>query len=144
MPQITYPMPINTNPQVKTEINPPPPSPPQIQEPPQQLTLSPHTAQSSQLPEVPNPRQCHNYYRQVNHVVVEGPITQTKWSHMPITFSSQDVKLASFPHMPWSSPSTSIDGTSPKSSSIMVAKLKSFSPQPSTKCVSIESSSKNQ
>jgi hypothetical protein len=23
---------------------------------------------------------------------------QTKWSHMPITFSSQDVKLASFPH----------------------------------------------
>jgi hypothetical protein len=24
----------------------------------------------------------------VNHVAVEGPITQTKWSHMPITFSS--------------------------------------------------------
>jgi hypothetical protein len=34
-----------------------------------------------------------------NHVVVEGPITQTKWSHMPITFSSQDVNLTSFPHI---------------------------------------------
>jgi hypothetical protein len=35
---------------------------------------------------------------QVNHVVVEGPITQTKRSHMPITISSQDANLASFPH----------------------------------------------
>jgi hypothetical protein len=26
------------------------------------------------------------------------PITQTKWSHMPITFSSQDDNLSSFPH----------------------------------------------
>jgi hypothetical protein len=25
-------------------------------------------------------------------------MTQTKWSHIPITFSSQDVNLASFPH----------------------------------------------
>jgi hypothetical protein len=39
-----------------------------------------------------------DYYRQVNHVTVEGPITQTKWSHIPITFSSQDVNLTSFPH----------------------------------------------
>jgi hypothetical protein len=31
-------------------------------------------------------------------VVVEGPITKTKWSHMPITFSTKDVNLASFPH----------------------------------------------
>jgi hypothetical protein len=38
------------------------------------------------------------YYRQVNHVAVEGPITQTKWSHMPITFSSQGINLTSFPH----------------------------------------------
>jgi hypothetical protein len=31
-------------------------------------------------------------------VVVEGPITKTKWSHMPITFSAKDTNLASFPH----------------------------------------------
>jgi hypothetical protein len=31
-------------------------------------------------------------------VVVEGPITQTKWSHIPITFSATDVNLTSFPH----------------------------------------------
>jgi hypothetical protein len=58
-------------------------------------------AQSSQSPDVLTPtsipRDNANYYRQVNHVVVEGPITQTKWSHMPITFSAQDVNLASFP-----------------------------------------------
>jgi hypothetical protein len=44
-------------------------------------------------------RQRRDYYRQVNHVAIKGPITQTKWSHMPITFTSQDVKLASFPHI---------------------------------------------
>jgi hypothetical protein len=58
-------------------------------------------AQSSQSPDVLTPtsipRDNANYYRQVNHVVVEGPITQTKWSHMPITFSAQDVNLTSFP-----------------------------------------------
>jgi hypothetical protein len=33
-------------------------------------------------------RQRNDYYRHVNHVVVvEGPIIQTKWSHMLITFS---------------------------------------------------------
>jgi hypothetical protein len=30
-------------------------------------------------------------------VVVERPITKTKWSHIPITFLAQDIKLASFP-----------------------------------------------
>jgi hypothetical protein len=43
-------------------------------------------------------RQRRDYYHQVNHVAVEGPITQTKWSHMPIIFSSQDINLTSFPH----------------------------------------------
>jgi hypothetical protein len=31
-------------------------------------------------------------------VVVKSPITQTKWSHIPITFSTNDVNLTSFPH----------------------------------------------
>jgi hypothetical protein len=42
--------------------------------------------------------QHRDYYRQVNHVVVEGPITQTKWSHILIIFSSQEINLTSFPH----------------------------------------------
>jgi hypothetical protein len=43
-------------------------------------------------------RHHRGYYRQVNHVTVKSPITQTQWSHMPISFSSQDVNLTSFPH----------------------------------------------
>jgi hypothetical protein len=43
-------------------------------------------------------RQHRDYYREVNHVVVEGPLTQTKWSHIPIFFSTQDVNQTSFPH----------------------------------------------
>jgi hypothetical protein len=101
VPQITYPMPNNTNPQVKTETNPPPP--PQIQEPPQQTDAFPThgtilTIIGGSNTDINTKRQHHDYYRQVNHVTVEGPITQTKWSHMPITFSSQDIKLVSFLH----------------------------------------------
>jgi hypothetical protein len=43
-------------------------------------------------------RQYWDYYREVNHVAVKGPITQTKWYHIPITFSAQDVNLVSFPY----------------------------------------------
>jgi hypothetical protein len=45
-----------------------------------------------------NKRQRWEYYRQVNHVVVEGPIVWTKWSHVQITFTEADIKLVSFPH----------------------------------------------
>jgi hypothetical protein len=31
-------------------------------------------------------------------VAVKGPITQTKWSHIPLTFTEADIKLVSFPH----------------------------------------------
>jgi hypothetical protein len=31
-------------------------------------------------------------------VVVEGPVIKTKWPHIPITFSTEDINLASFPH----------------------------------------------
>jgi hypothetical protein len=43
-------------------------------------------------------RQRRDYYIEVNHVAIKGPITQTKLSHVSITFSAQDVNLASFPH----------------------------------------------
>jgi hypothetical protein len=54
-------------------------------------------AQSFQSLEAPM-RQRRDYYREVNHVVVEGLITQTKWSQILITFSAKDANLASFPH----------------------------------------------
>jgi hypothetical protein len=96
-------MPNNTNPQVKTEANPLPPPPPQIQEPPQQPDTFPtHDTiliiTGGSNTDFNTKRQHRDYYQHVNHVVVECPITQTKWSHMPITFSAQDVNLASFPH----------------------------------------------
>jgi hypothetical protein len=31
-------------------------------------------------------------------MVAEGPVIKTKWSHMPITFSVEDINLASFPN----------------------------------------------
>jgi hypothetical protein len=31
-------------------------------------------------------------------VAIEGPITRTKWPHVLITFSQDDIKLVSFPH----------------------------------------------
>jgi hypothetical protein len=45
-----------------------------------------------------NKRQRQDYYRQINYVVVEGSIIRTKWSHVPITFSQDDIKLISFHH----------------------------------------------
>jgi hypothetical protein len=32
-------------------------------------------------------------------VAVKGPITRTKWSHIPLTFTEADIKLVSFSHM---------------------------------------------
>jgi hypothetical protein len=45
-----------------------------------------------------NKRQQRDYYRQVNRVVIEGPITKTKWSHISISFLAQYINLALFPH----------------------------------------------
>jgi hypothetical protein len=101
LPQITYPAPSNTNTnQLKAE---PPPPPQQAQEPLQQTEHFPthdtiFTITRGSNIDFETKRQRRNYYRQANHDVVEGPVTQTKWSHMPITFSSQDINLISFPH----------------------------------------------
>jgi hypothetical protein len=107
VPQITYPTQSNTNTnfnQVKTKPNPPLPPPlHQVQEPPQQPeNFSTHgtilTITGGSNTYFETKRQRMDYYRQVNHVAIECPITQTKWSHMLITFSSQDIKLTLFPH----------------------------------------------
>jgi hypothetical protein len=94
VPQITYPAPNNINAnQAKTEPNPPPQQPVNF---PTHGTILTITGGSNT--DIETKRQCRDYYRQVNHIAVEGPIIQTKWSHMPITFSSQDINLTSFPH----------------------------------------------
>jgi hypothetical protein len=43
-------------------------------------------------------RQKRDHYRSVNHVALSGPVVQTKWSHVPLTFDSRDVDLRSAPH----------------------------------------------
>jgi hypothetical protein len=103
IPQITYPAQNSTNPQVKTKANPPLPPPPQIQEPQQQNEAFPTrgiilTITGGSNSNFDTKQQRRDYYREVNHVAVEGPITKTKRSHIPITFSAQNVNLAMFPH----------------------------------------------
>jgi hypothetical protein len=93
----------NTNPQVKTEANPQSPPPPQIKESQQQADSFPThgtilTITKGSNTNFDTKRQCRDYYCHVKHATVEGPTNQTKWSHMPITLSSQGVNLASFPH----------------------------------------------
>jgi hypothetical protein len=43
-------------------------------------------------------RQKRDHYRSVNHVTLTGPVVQTKWSHVPLTFDARDVDLRSAPH----------------------------------------------
>ena len=33
-------------------------------------------------------RQKRDHYRSINHVAVTGPVVQTKWSHVPLTFDA--------------------------------------------------------
>jgi hypothetical protein len=36
--------------------------------------------------------------RRVQHVGLQGPIIKSKWSHIPITFSQEDLQLKDYPH----------------------------------------------
>ena len=101
LPQITYPMQNTQVQQPKVEPNQPPqghlPEPPQLNHNfPTHGTI--HAIMGGSSSEFENKRQRRDYYRQVNHIVVEGSVVKTKWSHMPITFSAADVKLTCFPH----------------------------------------------
>jgi hypothetical protein len=44
-------------------------------------------------------RQKRDHYRSINHVAVTGPVVQTKWYHVPLTFDARDVDLRSAPHI---------------------------------------------
>jgi hypothetical protein len=39
-----------------------------------------------------------HYFREVRNICVEGRVERTGWSHIPITFSEEDVKLQGFRH----------------------------------------------
>jgi hypothetical protein len=61
-------------------------------------------------------RQKGDHYRSINHVAITGPIMQTKWSHVPLTFDSRDVDLRSAPtSTPWLSTAAWQAGTCTKS-----------------------------
>jgi hypothetical protein len=80
-----------------------PPPPTQHPEPSQQSNNFPtfgtiHTITVGSNLNFQNKRQKREYYRQVNHVAVKGPITRTKWYHIPLTFTEANIKFVSFPH----------------------------------------------
>jgi hypothetical protein len=43
-------------------------------------------------------RQKRDHYRSVNHVALTGPVVQTRWSPVSLTFDARDVDLHSAPH----------------------------------------------
>jgi hypothetical protein len=45
-----------------------------------------------------NKRQKKEAQRRVQHVGVQGPFMKSKWSHIPITFSQEDLQLKDYPH----------------------------------------------
>jgi hypothetical protein len=45
-----------------------------------------------------NKKQKKEAQRRVHHVGVQGPFIRSKWSHIPITFSQEDLHLKDYPH----------------------------------------------
>jgi hypothetical protein len=45
-----------------------------------------------------NKKQKKESQRRVQHVGVQGPFIRSKWSHIPITFSQEDLQLKDYPH----------------------------------------------
>jgi hypothetical protein len=58
--------------------------------------LLPITGSSSSEPA--NKKQKKEAQRRVHHVGVQGPFIKSKWSHIPITFSQEDLQLKDYPH----------------------------------------------
>jgi hypothetical protein len=56
----------------------------------------PITGSSSSKPA--NKKQKKEAQRRVQHVGVQGPFVGSKWSHIPITFSQEDLQLKDYPH----------------------------------------------
>jgi hypothetical protein len=45
-----------------------------------------------------NKKQKKEAQRRVQHIGVQGPFINSKWSHIPITFSQEDLQLKDYPH----------------------------------------------
>jgi hypothetical protein len=45
-----------------------------------------------------NKKQKKEAQRRVHHVGVQGPFIKSKWSHIPINFSQEDLQLKDYPH----------------------------------------------
>jgi hypothetical protein len=45
-----------------------------------------------------NKKQKKEAQRRMQHVGVQGPFIRSKWSHIPITFSQEDLQLKDYPH----------------------------------------------
>jgi hypothetical protein len=45
-----------------------------------------------------NKKQKKEAQRRVQHVGVQGPFIKSKWSHIPVTFSQEDLQLKDYPH----------------------------------------------
>jgi hypothetical protein len=48
--------------------------------------------------ELGNKKQKKEAQRRVQHVGVEGPFIKSKWSHIPIIFSQEDLQVKDYPH----------------------------------------------
>ena len=48
--------------------------------------------------ETANKKQKKEAQRRVQHVGVQGSFIKSKWSHIPITFSKDDLQLKDYPH----------------------------------------------
>jgi hypothetical protein len=68
----------------------------QAQAPSIKKLVLPITSGSSSEPA--NKRQKKEAQRRVHHVGVQGPFIRSKWSHIPITFSQEDLQLKDYPH----------------------------------------------
>jgi hypothetical protein len=53
---------------------------------------------SGSCSEPTNKKQKKEAQRRVQHVGVQGPFIKSKWSHIPITFSQEDLQLKDYPH----------------------------------------------
>jgi hypothetical protein len=56
----------------------------------------PITSGSSSEPA--NKKKKKEALKRVQHVGVQGPFIKSKWSHIPITFSQEDLQLKNYPH----------------------------------------------
>jgi hypothetical protein len=48
--------------------------------------------------ELANKKQKKEAQRRVQHVGVQGPYIKSKWSHVPITFSQEDLQIKDYPY----------------------------------------------